>query len=499
MNTTSRRILWFGIGAGLTFLIGGRWNLPLAAWVAPIFILRFFRTSEKPWREGVLLWLTTGITAIISWKGAIPQGLSAVHPLAESGLFLITGVIGMLPLVIDRAYYRRYGSTFWLSFIYPVATTAIDFLSSGDSPFGSFGAAGYSQRDFLPIMQLAALTGIWGIGFVIAWFASLVNYAWDHGFRITRPVALAGSVVVLILGLGFGRTLLPLPNVQTARIAGFSLPAGTFNRLLPMLQDNQEAFRQEVKRLHDAQLMQIRELARQGAHIVVLQEGAGLGMADQVQQLISAASAIAKEEQIYIVLPTMAFGTAQPENSVHIIDPSGAIVLEHVKYGGNQFEGSLKGDGILHSVDTPYGRLSAVICWDADFPDVIRQAGQQQVDLLFIPANDWLEVKDIHAGMATFRAVENGMAIYRQTGQGVSLLTDSYGQIMKRIDSYQQPSTGSLESIHITEASLASVPTLYPRIGDIFGTVMQVASLGLVLGLLVQRPWRQYRAKALAS
>lgn len=498
MTINTRRMLWFGIGTGLTLLIGGRFNISLAAWIAPVLLLRFFRSSEKPWREGALLWLVTAATAIISWKGA--TFLNNVHPLAESGLFLVTGLIGMLPLVIDRAYYRRYGSSFWLSFVYPVAATAIDFLSGGDSPFGSFGAAAYSQRDFLPIMQFAAITGIWGIGFVIAWFASLLNYAWDQGLRVTKPMLLAGMLLVLILGWGFGRSLLTNPGTQTARVAGFSLPTGTINKLLPMLgSGDEQGFRQAVDKLHAQELVQIRTLAQQGANIVVLQEGAGLGYSDQVEELISAASAIAKEERIYIVLPTMAFGPAQPENIVRIIDPSGSIVLEHVKYGGNQFEGSLKGDGILRSVDTPYGRLSAIICWDADFPNIVRQAGQQQLDLLFIPANDWLEVKDIHAGMATFRAVENGMAIFRQTGQGVSLVTDSYGRVIERVDTFQQPSTGQFEAVHITETRLASVPTLYPRIGDIFGSMMQIGALGLLIALVVRRPWAWYRTKALAS
>ena len=111
------------------------------------------------------------------------------------------------------------------------------------------------------------------------------------------------------------------------------------------------------------------------------------------------------------MLPVFDFGKTPAENVVHIIDPNGEIVLTHVKYGGNDFEGSLKGDGVLQTINTPYGKLSAVICWDADFPNIIKQAGEQDVDLLFVPANDWREVKDIHAGMATFRAVENGMSI----------------------------------------------------------------------------------------
>ena len=59
----------------------------------------------------------------------------------------------------------------------------------------------------------------------------------------------------------------------------------------------------------------------------------------------------------------MAFGPAQPENIVRIIDPSGSIVLEHIKYGGNQFEGSLKGDGVLH---LSLIHISSAICAAAD-------------------------------------------------------------------------------------------------------------------------------------
>jgi apolipoprotein N-acyltransferase len=98
------------------------------------------------------------------------------------------------------------------------------------------------------------------------------------------------------------------------------------------------------------------------------------------------------------------------------------VVLHHIKYGGNMFEGTLKGNQILQTVDTPYGKLSAIICWDADFPNIVKQAGAQNVDLLFVPSQDWLGVRDIHSGMATFRAVENGMTIFRQTGQGVSVV-----------------------------------------------------------------------------
>ena len=195
---------------------------------------------------------------------------------------------------------------------------------------------------------------------------------------------------------------------------------------------------------------------------------------------------IAKEENIYIVLPTFDFGKSPAVNAVHIIDPNGEVVLSHVKYGGNQFEGTLKGDGILQTVDTPYGKLSAVICWDADFPAVIKQAGEQNVDLLFVPANDWLGVSDIHAGMATFRAVENGMTIFRQTGQGVSLVSDAYGNVLNRVDTFEESAEG-FAGIQKVSTPIGSLNTLYPSIGDLFGKGMLLGFVGLLIGLFFTR------------
>jgi apolipoprotein N-acyltransferase len=139
-------------------------------------------------------------------------------------------------------------------------------------------------------------------------------------------------------------------------------------------------------------------------------------------------------------------------------------------------------------VDTPFGKLSAVICWDADFPDIMRQAGAQDVDLLFIPANDWYEVRDIHAGMATFRAVENGMAhLPPDRRNGVSLVADAYGRIVNRVDSFAAAPTGAVTDQQQAATPVGSVATLYPLAGDAFGWIMQIGLVGLVVFLWIKR------------
>jgi apolipoprotein N-acyltransferase len=156
--------------------------------------------------------------------------MSKIHPAAEAGFFLLMAPLGLLPYVVDRLYFRRFGSSAWLTLVYPVAATAMDFFSSSGSPFGTFGAAAYTQRGFPAAMQIVAVTGLWGITFAASWTASLVNHFWE-----TKPTRLSwtfAGLLALILTLSFGRILLPLQPKEIAQVAGFSLPAGKLSEIL---------------------------------------------------------------------------------------------------------------------------------------------------------------------------------------------------------------------------------------------------------------------------
>lgn len=116
---------------------------------------------------------------------------------------------------------------------------------------------------------------------------------------------------------------------------------------------------------------------------------------------------------IYLVLPLGIF-PADPnpcqliKNMLLVISPTGAIVMEHVKYGGYIFEGyQIRGDGKLQNVDTLFGVHSGEICWDMDYPATIQQAGQNGTGLLLIPSLDWFEIDPVHIHMAVFRTVMN--------------------------------------------------------------------------------------------
>lgn len=457
----------------------GKYTFPLAAWLAPIFALYVTR-RQKPVRGTLMIALASYLPALLSFKGATIA--ASIHPSADYVFFLITALLGSLPYLVDRLVLgweedENGQVPLWATLVFPLAATALDYLSTGTSAIGTFGASGYSQFGLRPVMQLATITGIWGLTFVTSWFASAAAWAWSRGFAwpsIRRGAIAVGLILTVLIGYGGLRLLLNRTPAQTVTVGGYAGDA-SIGALMETLETSEADFTAAVTQSHQDYLVQTRQLAERGAQIVLWSEGAGLGLQPQVEALIAEGAALADELDIYLAMPTFTLypdEDRKPENVLVIADPSGELVLEHVKYGGSEFEGSLPGSRELQTVETPYGTLSGIICWDADFPSVVAQAGRQGVDLLLIPSHDWFELRDIHAEMAVFRAVENGTAIFRQTAHGVSLASDALGRVLNRQDTFEG------QHVQLVEVPIHQTQTLYPDLGEWAGTV---SPLGLIL------------------
>jgi apolipoprotein N-acyltransferase len=101
MNTQQKflKCLWLALFAALTVFVGGRWNFPLAAWLAPIFAIRYYRDSQHGGRAFLWLWLAS-LTGIAGWSGA--SAMHLLHPLAEPILFTAMAPLTLIPYVLDR-------------------------------------------------------------------------------------------------------------------------------------------------------------------------------------------------------------------------------------------------------------------------------------------------------------------------------------------------------------------------------------------------------------
>jgi apolipoprotein N-acyltransferase len=179
-------------------------------------------------------------------------------------------------------------------------------------------------------------------------------------------------------------------------------------------------------------------------------------------------------------------------NKLVVFDPRGQQVLEHYKYGGVGFEGNrVNGDSRLRTAQTPYGVISAIICWDTDFPATVLQAGRNGTDILLSPSLEFRDFDPIHAHMAVMRAIENGASVVRVADMGLSVIVDPYGRILASMDHF----TAGERTI-VGQVPTQGVWTLYPIIGDLFGW-LSIAGLAAVIVYVVVQGRRTTRATPL--
>ena len=242
--------------------------------------------------------------------------------------------------------------------------------------------------------------------------------------------------------------------------------------------NDRAAFRQKTRGVHDRYFDETRRQAEAGAKLILWPEAAGICASEDEAALIERGQQLAREKSIYLAMPLFTQNLQRnqpPENKLIVVDPAGEVVMEHYKYGGNQFEGSVLGNGVLQTFQTPSARVGGVICWDMDFPRIVSQTGRNGTDILLAPANDWEAVSTTHAHMAVFRAVENGVSLVRQAKNGLSIATDPYGRTLATMDHF----TAS-ERLMIAQVPTTGVTTVYSVVGDLFAWTNVIGFLLLV-------------------
>ena len=481
--------LWLAVGAVLLMLSTGWFNIAVAAWLAPVFLIRFFR-SQRTGRGYLLILLGVCAAYGIAWRSILSFNIFESLPVYLVLAFFM-GLQNSLPFLIDRLLAPRLKG-FSATLVYPLAMTAITFVYNLVSPIGSFGTIGYEQITNLALVQLVSITGMWGLTFLVSWLGPVINWAWERSFRwpdVRRGLLVFGALVGSVLLFGNLRLTFARAEPGTVRIHGFTPMVPDLEGGLDPAVDL-EGFRHHMQEMNDALIAgSIRE-ARRGAQIVLWSEWIGGGTEEDANALIARGQEVARQESIYLAMGVgIVFpGEDRPlENRLIVIAPSGEIVLNHLKYGATFMQSLLQGDGVLQTVDTPYGKLSGVICWDADFPIVVRQAGNKQVDILLVPNGEpLLALAQLRAQMHTFRAIENGFSLVRQDqDKGLSIAVDPYGRILASTD----VATASERSI-VAQVPTHGVRTIYAVIGDLFGW-LAVAGFAVIAGWAILRGRRQ--------
>jgi apolipoprotein N-acyltransferase len=432
---------------------------------------------------GILYWLNI----VMVTYGKLPLAVSVVLYLVLCGyLALYWGGVMAAGRLAERAGIPMAG-------VLPLLWVAGEFFRSFLLTGFPWASLGYSQYKILPLIQIADITGVYGLSFLIV----LANVVLSQlCLAVMGKVRFPGwgvlaLTVLLAATLGYGAVRLNRPeNGPLLRVA---MAQGN----IPQDIKWNPAFQEETVATYE-------RLSRQagvGASDLLVWPESALPFFYQTEQAYAArVQALARELGSSLVVGSPAFRNEGDKvhylNSAFLLGPTGETLGRGDKYHLVPFGEYVPLARILpfvHKLVTgigdfspgeaitplagPFGKLGVLVCYEGIFPELSREFCRKGATLLAIVTNDaWYGRSSApyqHFAMAVFRAVENRVPLVRAANTGISGIIDSQGHVRGMTGLFR-------EALLTGEVRLGTGSTIYTRWGDFFAWFCVAGSLVLV-------------------
>jgi len=164
-----------------------------------------------------------------------------------------------------------------------------------------------------------------------------------------------------------------------------------------------------------------RQAGDQGAQIVVFPECYPGPYSSPISfSAVEALSAVAREYRMYVgygfmelVHDDAATGSEVYHNVYQMLDLDGAVVAKYRKVIPSPVDPELSGKrtisgDVLTLVQTPWGKVGMLICWEAWFPELCRTLAMQGADIVLFPTGGMLyHLASVWSNLIQARATEN--------------------------------------------------------------------------------------------
>ena len=452
--------------AGAYFVSSGLHRMWWPVWLAPIPVL-LVAPRLRAWEA----------FAVALVARALAFALDFWHYLRHVVLFplLLTLVSMLIPAALFALaviFYRellRKGRPWLAMLAFPVVTVAGEYLYSLWQ--ATYLNTGYTQLQNLPILQLAAIAGIWGISFAVnllpAGLTAIVAAPVKLRVRMTAALAVTFACV---LSYGLIR-LHARPRASSTVLVGL-VETHAGHDMFPHDAAGTMA-------LYQSYAAQVKPLAAKGAQFVIFPEMTALipdAASAKVDELFEKT---AQDAHVQVLLGVLHVTDHGAYNEGRLYSETGGIETVYRKHHlvPTWESRSTPGTG-LSVLDQPAGKIGIEICRDMDFPELARRYAKQDVGLVLVPA--WDQGVDLdaawHGHLSLMRGVEDGFTMVRNAKVGLLTASDDRGRILA-----EEPTRGDGSLVTL----LVAVPvrheaTLYERWGDWFAWV-NLAGLAALL------------------
>lgn len=442
---------WFGSGTQ------PQWWL---VWLAPLPMLWLAPRVSARW-AALAAFVAYAVGGLNVWSYL--HTAIGLPTLPIVGIIVLVGVMLALCVLLFRRLLLR-GHTLAAVLSVPTLWVACEYVNSLLSPHSTFFNIAYTQSAALPIIQIAAVTGLWGIGFLVLLVpAAVAVQAWSPAPRHSRVIAAALAALAVVVTIAYGSWRLQEPATSTLRIGLASLLGPTRSVDSAEGQALQSRYAEVMGRLADA-----------GAKIVLIPE-TSFGAANPA---IPAFKQLANQRGLIVASGIDFKNEFQAgRNMLSVIQPgaqSPATYNKHHLLLG--LEAYTPGDTYTMLDGSP--RIGLAICKDMDFHDIGHAYALRRAQLLLVPASDFNVDGWLHSRMAIMRGVESGFALARAARGGRLTLSDDRGRVVAEASSEHR------DAELVGDLPLHQTSTLYGRWGDWF-VYLVLAGLAACLAMAV--------------
>jgi apolipoprotein N-acyltransferase len=426
-------------------------------------------------------WWAAGLTAFAAWTAG-DLNLWHYFTVALHASLLVRVEIATAPalmialaVLLHRALLRR--GAYWSALVaFPAVWVSFEYIFNLTSPHGTAVSLSYSQLNFLPMLQLASITGPWGISFLLLAFSSAI--ALGTHLRGTAPkqalrvVGVTVGVLAAVLIFGAVRLALPAPPHQDVKV-------GLVASDLPENSDVAAPGADTERVLRDY-AAQAEVLASRGAQVIVLPEHLGEVVDPNTANADAIFQSLAGKAGSTIVVGVSHVSPQVKYNQARVYAPGAQVESYNKRHLLPPFESMFAPGTTLATLPEPTGTWGVEICKDMDFTQLSRQYGKASAGLMLVPAWDFVLDRFSHGHIAVMRGVESGFAIARAARRGYLTVSDNRGRILAETQSNSAPFATLLVDVPAVHDN-----TIYLMFGDWFAWVV-LALLAFTLVRLTQ-------------
>ena len=445
----------------------------LGTGLAPVWILTWFAAIPVLWIAPRVSGKQAFFVAMAAYAlGGLNEWSYTRSVLATwivASILLLTACAFAGAVALFRAGILR-GKYWEATVLFPATWAALEFLVAQVSVHGTFGNISYSQMNFLPILQIASVTGIWGITFSLLLFAATVAMLFQAGSVPNKLAVGAGVVVFLAAVLGFGywrlhATPKDAPKVKVALIA--SSAPGNISADTP----------EEAQGIFQRYAEQVQALSGQGIQLFVLPEHSGPVTNASKDGVDAFFAGLAKQMNAYVAIGVDRIEPTVAWNQERLYSPEGGLIASYNKHHLlPPWENRFKPDTKRETVKTVSGTWGLAICKDMDFPKLSREYSRDGVALLVVPAWDFVDDGWLHGRMAILRGIESGFSIARSAKLGILTATDDRGRVLA-----ERKTIGPVFAVAVGEVPVHHDATIYSRYANWFGWLCVLGCIALVV------------------